>query len=125
MQERKLTTVLSMASEQDVSKWERLDDVIMGGQSSSTLRATEDGAALFSGDLILEGGGFCGARTKAWTLHLNLSASFCACNQSPSLAVCSTRTKQESKWMLDICLEGALEGFSMEMTFFFSKLVGR
>ena len=71
MQERKLTTVLSMASEQDVSKWERLDDVIMGGRSSSTLRATEDGAALFSGDLILEGGGFCGARTKAWTLHLN------------------------------------------------------
>ena len=65
MQERELTTVLSMASEQDISKWERLDDVIMGGQSSSTLRATEDGAALFSGDLILEGGGFCGARTKA------------------------------------------------------------
>ena len=79
MQERQLTTVLSMASEQDVSKWERLDDVIMGGQSSSTLRATEDGTALFSGDLILEGGGFCGARTKAWTLHLHLFATSHAC----------------------------------------------
>ena len=64
MQERKLTTVVSMGSEQDISRWERLDDVIMGGQSSSTLKAVEGGAALFSGDLILEGGGFCGARTK-------------------------------------------------------------
>ena len=59
-----MTTVLSMGSEKDIRKWERLDDVIMGGQSSSTLKATEDGAALFSGDLILEGGGFCGARSK-------------------------------------------------------------
>ena len=64
VQDRKATTVVSMGSEQDIGRWERLDDVIMGGQSSSTLRATEDGAALFSGDLILEGGGFCGARTK-------------------------------------------------------------
>ena len=58
------TTVVSMESEQDIGRWERLDDVIMGGQSSSTLSATQDGAVLFSGDLILEGGGFCGARTK-------------------------------------------------------------
>ena len=65
VQERKLATILGMGSEQDIGRWERLDDVIMGGQSSSTLAATEDGAALFSGDLILEGGGFCGARTKA------------------------------------------------------------
>ena len=64
MQERTLTTVVSMGSEQDISRWERLDDVIMGGQSSSSLVAAEGGAALFSGDLILEGGGFCGARTK-------------------------------------------------------------
>ena len=64
MQERKLTTVLSMGSEQDISKWERLDDVIMGGQSSSSLKVIEDEVALFSGNLILEGGGFCGARTK-------------------------------------------------------------
>ena len=68
VQERKAMTVISMGSEKDISRWERLDDVIMGGQSSSTLRATEDGAALFSGDLILEGGGFCGARTKVSSL---------------------------------------------------------
>ncbi|CAK0786611.1 hypothetical protein CVIRNUC_009825 [Coccomyxa viridis] len=70
-EERKLTTVLSMGSEQDISRWERLDDVIMGGQSSSSLKAVEGGAALFSGDLILEGGGFCGARTKGMDLDLS------------------------------------------------------
>ena len=74
MQERKLTTVLSMGSEQDISRWERLDDVIMGGQSSSSLKAVEGGAALFSGDLILEGGGFCGARTKVGILLVTTGA---------------------------------------------------
>ncbi|CAL5221994.1 g4282 [Coccomyxa viridis] len=69
--DRKATTVVSMGSEQDIGRWERLDDVIMGGQSSSTLRATEDGAALFSGDLVIEGGGFCGARTKGMDLDLS------------------------------------------------------
>ena len=57
--------VLPMASDADLAVWERLDDVIMGGQSSSSLTAAGDGSgADFSGDLIIEGGGFCGARTK-------------------------------------------------------------
>ena len=88
MQERKLTTVLSMGTEQDISRWERLDDVIMGGQSSSSLKAVEGGAALFSGDLILEGGGFCGARTKvgcqscSWVLMLTRTTHRLALSQS-------------------------------------------
>lgn len=62
---RETATVLPMTSEADLAKWERLDDVIMGGQSSSTLGLALDGSgAVFSGDLIVEGGGFCGARTK-------------------------------------------------------------
>ena len=63
-QKRTLTQVLPMASEADLQLWQRLDDVIMGGQSSSTLRADGDGSAVFSGTLVLEGGGFCGARTN-------------------------------------------------------------
>ena len=70
--------MVSMGSERDIGRWERLDDVIMGGQSSSTLRATEDGAALFSGDLILEGGGFCGARTKVSSPEYFHPAFLCA-----------------------------------------------
>lgn len=36
-----------------------------GGNSSSGLAPSEDGAgAVWSGDLVLEGGGFCGTRTK-------------------------------------------------------------
>ena len=51
--------------------WQRLDDVIMGGQSSSGLQVSSEGAsAVWSGELITEGGGFCGARTASrdWDL---------------------------------------------------------
>ncbi len=65
---REEAEVLSMRTGGDLEKWERLDDVIMGGQSSSRLEPAGDmvtgEGAIFSGDLILEGGGFCGARTK-------------------------------------------------------------
>jgi hypothetical protein len=64
--DREAAQVLGMGSEADLAQWERLDDVIMGGQSSSSLKATGEGAAEFSGDLVIEGGGFCGARTKVW-----------------------------------------------------------
>lgn len=56
--------VVALASDQDFSRWERLDDVIMGGQSESTLKAGADGTAVFEGTLRVEGGGFCGARTR-------------------------------------------------------------
>jgi hypothetical protein len=42
---------------QDLEAWERLDDVIMGGSSSSGLGPAEDGAgAVWKGDLIVEVG---------------------------------------------------------------------
>eukprot|EP00878_Enallax_costatus_P001050 GHUV01001185.1.p1 GENE.GHUV01001185.1~~GHUV01001185.1.p1 ORF type:complete len:643 (+),score=165.16 GHUV01001185.1:143-2071(+) len=67
------SSILPMITADDLAIWERLDDVIMGGSSSSGLAAAEDGSgAVWSGDLIVEGGGFCGARTR--TLNLNLSA---------------------------------------------------
>ena len=90
MQERKLTTVLSMGSEQDMSRWERLDDVIMGGQSSSSLKGFEGGAALFSGELILEGGGFCGARTRVGTPACSYR---CSCSQGPSTGLLCHRAR--------------------------------
>ena len=63
--------VLAMKTEQDISVWQRLDDIIMGGQSSSIIEPSEDGqGAVWSGDLIVEGGGFCGARTAAATYNL-------------------------------------------------------
>ena len=87
---KEATLVLPMGTDADLAKWDRLDDVIMGGRSSSTLQlipssspsaagdsngseagATLGGAAEFSGELVIEGGGFCGARTK-----VHLSPSF-------------------------------------------------
>eukprot|EP00899_Mesostigma_viride_P022438 jgi/Mesvir1/3379/Mv05084-RA.2 len=68
-------TFLPMASPTDVARWQPLDDVIMGGSSSSAMswiapEGTEGvegnkgpGGALWSGTLITQGGGFCGTRT--------------------------------------------------------------
>lgn len=86
---REAATVLQMASEADLALWERLDDVIMGGQSSSTLRSAADiGGADFSGDLIVEGGGFCGARTKVcWTMTKRLPARDPGCAVSVILVL--------------------------------------
>jgi len=43
-------------------QWFALNDVVMGGQSASTVEAV-NGSVLFSGNLSRVGGGFCSART--------------------------------------------------------------
>ncbi|GMH41098.1 hypothetical protein BSKO_09008 [Bryopsis sp. KO-2023] len=56
--------IVNMVSAKDLSKWERLDDVIMGGQSESKMALSEDGSGIvFTGQVVVEGGGFCGHRT--------------------------------------------------------------
>ncbi len=40
--------ILPMGSADDLGVWERLDDVIMGGQSDSALKAAESGGKLCS-----------------------------------------------------------------------------
>lgn len=83
--ERKLApeveNVLKMSSDSDLDAWEKLDDVIMGGKSGSKMQTAErveifEGAnnapkgtydydgAVWRGELVVEGGGFCGTRTK-------------------------------------------------------------
>jgi len=62
--------LFSFKTEEDLKLWERLDDVIMGGRSSSSL-ALDDGFAEYRGDLIVEDGGFCG--TRASNVNLDLS----------------------------------------------------
>lgn len=60
-----------MRTAEDLEKWQRLDDVIMGGQSESELRPAADGSgALWTGILRVEGGGFCGARSRSLSLDL-------------------------------------------------------
>lgn len=67
--ERSEEVVIPLASAEDLSSWERLDDVIMGGQSSSALEVSGSGrGATWSGQLVIEGGGFCGTRAKVF-LH--------------------------------------------------------
>ena len=44
-------------------RWYVLNDVVMGGQSTSRLDTTEDGSLKFSGEISLVGGGFATCRT--------------------------------------------------------------
>jgi NADH dehydrogenase [ubiquinone] 1 alpha subcomplex assembly factor 1 len=44
-------------------EWYTLNDTVMGGQSSSSLRAGADGGMCFGGNISLDGGGFASART--------------------------------------------------------------
>lgn len=63
--------VLGFATAEDAAKWRKLDDNIMGGQSSSALAVSPDGAySTWTGELIIEGGGFCGTRCDALDLDL-------------------------------------------------------
>eukprot|EP00191_Tetraselmis_sp_GSL018_P017918 CAMPEP_0177587416 /NCGR_PEP_ID=MMETSP0419_2-20121207/5637_1 /TAXON_ID=582737 /ORGANISM="Tetraselmis sp., Strain GSL018" /LENGTH=629 /DNA_ID=CAMNT_0019077459 /DNA_START=24 /DNA_END=1913 /DNA_ORIENTATION=+ len=65
-QQRKVELVAGMRSPEEAQAWKPLDDVIMGGRSSSALAAPgPDGAAAWRGRLVVEGGGFCGLRTDA------------------------------------------------------------
>ncbi|MBK7644411.1 MAG: CIA30 family protein [Planctomycetes bacterium] len=48
----------------EVRSWSAIDDVVMGGVSSSALVASAEGSALFTGTLSLEhGGGFASVRS--------------------------------------------------------------
>ena len=54
--------------------WERIDDVIMGGVSSSRL-VLDSGKASFEGRIRSEGGGFCGTRMRLLKEPIDLSSS--------------------------------------------------
>ena len=56
--------LLLLKTADHIAQWLPLDDVIMGGQSSSKLEVSPDHqGARWSGTLIVEGGGFCGNRS--------------------------------------------------------------
>lgn len=60
-------------SRRDTEKFERIDDVIMGGISTSSLRQIEgEPFARWSGICRLDGGGFCGVRTLPFTDNLEV-----------------------------------------------------
>ncbi|GIL92972.1 hypothetical protein Vretimale_15467 [Volvox reticuliferus] len=66
--------VLPMHTAEQLDMWQKLDDVIMGGASNSGLEVAPEGAgvmgAVWRGNLVVEGGGFCGTRTRKLDLNL-------------------------------------------------------
>lgn len=57
--------LLHFGNTSEASRWHSLDDVVMGGRSSSRFEATQDGTAVFVGTLCLDrGGGFASVRSS-------------------------------------------------------------
>jgi hypothetical protein len=58
---------LQVVGAEEVAQWTRLDDVIMGGRSSSYWQLTnpegKGPVAVWQGELVMTGGGFCGTRS--------------------------------------------------------------
>ena len=64
--ERERTPVFNFDAEPEATAalWERIDDVVMGGVSSSKI-VVGDAGAEWKGIVRTDGGGFCGTRTAA------------------------------------------------------------
>lgn len=64
--------VLPMQDSKDLERWQKLDDVIMGGNSDSNLALSESADGFtWSGELVVEGGGFCGQRSYPESMDLS------------------------------------------------------
>lgn len=79
---REVQTVLPMKGDKDVKRWERIDDVIMGGKSSSQMEGSATGAT-WSGELVMEGGGFCGTRRKVGPSPARMTNRLAHCMSQP------------------------------------------
>jgi len=66
----------SVAESNDIAKFDRIDDAIMGGISTSTLREVKSKPFVsWSGVCRIDGGGFCGFRTLPFRTPLNVTGS--------------------------------------------------
>lgn len=65
-------TVFNFDKPGDENAWRTIDDVVMGGISSSTWKVTADGTAMFTGTVSLENnGGFSSVRSRAGSYDLS------------------------------------------------------
>lgn len=104
--------VVDFANAVEVGGWSAIDDVVMGGRSSSALVASGAGTALFTGEVSLDnGGGFASVRspnrTRALAGRRGLRVRFCGDGQRYKLRV---RTSAD------------FEGIAYEMPFFTQAL---
>ena len=63
--------VLDFSNAAAMGEWAIINDVVMGGESSSAFEFTEDGTAIFSGTVSLENnGGFASTRSRPQSFEL-------------------------------------------------------
>ena len=66
------TTLFNFKKDADLSTWQVVDDVVMGGKSSGTFKLNEDGYGEFSGHISLENnGGFSSLQFPFSTISVN------------------------------------------------------
>lgn len=63
-------TLFDFSNPKTAARWRAVDDVVMGGQSSSVM-THEDGAGVFAGHVSLDGGGFASVRAPEDTYDLS------------------------------------------------------
>lgn len=61
--EQDFATIFDFTRPETIESFDRIDDVVMGGISSSTIRSVDGEYASWSGVCRTDGGGFCGTRT--------------------------------------------------------------
>lgn len=77
----------TMSSDPFIAGLQSLDDPVMGGKSSSSISLSEAGNFLWSGQVIMEGGGFCGNRVQVskhpWTNQAQPPANKASASRRP------------------------------------------
>ena len=65
-------TIYDFNKDSNLKKWNVVDDVVMGGRSSSTVSLNADGFGVFSGDVSLaNNGGFSSVRHEFQKIKVN------------------------------------------------------
>lgn len=72
--DKEQTLVDFSTRKRNISRWSRLDDVLMGGSSSSSWKEVSWGGegetfCRWSGNLVVEGGGFCGTVIRSFPFN--------------------------------------------------------
>jgi NADH dehydrogenase [ubiquinone] 1 alpha subcomplex assembly factor 1 len=73
-----MVKVIDFADVNQVSSWQAVNDVVMGGRSSSRLLPTETGTAVFAGNVSFENnGGFASVRSNHLAFSLDQAKGLC------------------------------------------------
>jgi len=100
-----MVKVIDFADNNQVASWQAVNDVVMGGRSSSRLLPTEHGTAVFSGNVSFENnGGFASVRCNSLAFSLDrargLSIRFAGDGKRYKLNLRTEASLESINWQL-------------------------